>query len=127
VRPHATAFIRYVERGKHDIHHDNDFVNRCLSSSIVLNDDFEGGDFNLHTTKNLKEWNLKGFPIIGSVKGKPRRLALFLSNSMHSVSEVVSGNRDVFFVWCTCDINAEYQLDVPLDPVEDSKPWVASS
>jgi len=126
VRSHATAFIRYVESGKHDIHHDNDFLNRCLSSSIVLNDDFEGGDFNLHTTKNEKEWNLKGFPIIGSVKGKPRRLALFLSNSMHSVSEVVSGNRDVFFVWCTCDINAEYQLDAPLEPVEDSKPWVAS-
>lgn len=127
IRAHATAFIRYIEHGKHEVHHDNDFINRCLSSSIVLNDDFEGGDFNLHTTKNMDEWNLKGFPIIGSVKGKAGRLALFLSSSMHSVSEVVSGNRDVFFVWCTCDKDAEYQLDDPLDPVDDRKPWVATS
>jgi len=126
VRAQTTSFIRYFEDGKHDIHHDNDFVNRCLSSSIVLNDGFEGGEFNLHTTKNEKEWNLKGFPIIGSVKGKAGRLALFLSQTMHSVSEVTSGNRDVFFVWCTCDVDAEYQLDDPLEPVDDNKIWKAS-
>jgi len=126
VRAHTTTFIRYVEDGEHGIHHDNDFLNRCLSSSIVLNDGFEGGEFNLHTTKNEEEWNLKGFPIIGSVKGKAGRLALFLSQTMHSVSEVTSGNRDVFFVWCTCDVNAEYQLDDPLVPVDDNKIWKAS-
>jgi len=126
VRAQTTTFIRYVKDGEHGIHHDNDFVNRCLSSSIVLNDGFEGGEFNLHTTKNEEEWNLKGFPIIGSVKGKAGRLALFLSQTMHSVSEVTSGNRDVFFVWCTCDVNAEYQLDDPLVPVDDNKIWKAS-
>ena len=81
----------------------------------------------MHHTKNMNEWTLKGFPIIGSVKGKAGRLALFLSSSMHSVSEVVSGNRDVFFVWSTCDKDAEYQLDDPLDPVDDRKPWVATN
>jgi len=126
VRAHTTSLMRYVESGRHTVHHDNDFVNRCLSASIVLNEGFGGGEFNLHTTKNVDEWNLQGFPIIGTVKPKAGRLALFLSNTMHSVGEVVSGNRDVFFVWCTCDVDAEYQLDDPLEPVDDNKIWKAS-
>jgi len=127
VRAHTTSFIRYIGSGKHNIHHDNDFVNRCLSSSIVLNDGFQGGEFNLHTTKNERKLNLEGFPIIGTVKGKAGRLSLFLSQTVHSVNEVVSGTRDVFFLWYTCDVDAEYQLDDPLEHVDDRKPWVATA
>jgi len=127
VRAHATAMLRYEKDGKHNVHHDNDFVNRCLSASIVLNDGFEGGEFNLHTTKNVKDRTLEGFPIIGSVKGRAGRLLLFLSRSMNSVSEVKSGVRDAMYVWMTCDVDAEYQLDDPLEIVDDRKVWKASA
>jgi len=124
VRAHATAMLRYTKSGRHNVHHDNDFVNRCLSASIGLSDDFEGGDFNLHTTKNVNDRTLNGFPIIGSVKAKAGRLMLFLSESMNSVSELKSGARDTLYVWMTCDVDAEYQLDDPLEPVDDRKVWV---
>lgn len=127
VRAHSTAMLRYGKDGRHNVHHDNDFVNRCLSASIVLNDGFEGGEFNLHTTKNVKDRTLEGFPIIGSVKGRAGRLSLFLSQSMNSVSEVKSGVRDVLHVWMTCDVDAEYQLDEPLEIVDDRKVWKASA
>jgi len=126
VRAHATAILRYRKEGRHNVHHDNDFLNRCLTASIILNDGFEGGDLNLHTTKNVNDRTLKGFPIIGSVKGKAGRLLMFLAQSMNSVSEITSGTRDTLFVWLTCDVEAEYQLDHPLELVDDRKVWKAS-
>jgi len=127
VRAHATSMLRYKKSGRHNVHHDYDFVNRCLSASIGLSDGFEGGDFNLHTTKNVNDRTLDGFPIIGSVKARAGRLKMFLSQSMNSVSELKSGTRDALYVWMTCDVDAEYQLDEPLEPVDDRKVWVATA
>jgi len=127
VRAHSTSLLRYKKSGRHNVHHDYDFVNRCLSASIGLSDSFEGGDFNLHTTKNVNDRTLDGFPIIGSVKGQAGRLMMFLSQSMNSVSELKSGTRDALYVWMTCDVDAEYQLDEPLEPVDDRKVWVATA
>jgi len=127
VRAHATSILRYKENGRHNVHHDNDFINRCLTASIALNDGFEGGEFNLHTTKNVHERTLEGFPIIGTVTGRAGRLLLFQAQSINSVSEVKSGVRDTLLVWMTCDIDAEYQLDHPLEFVDDRKVWKASA
>jgi len=125
VRAHGTSILRYKKGGRHNVHHDNDFINRCLTASIALNDGFEGGEFNLHTTKNLDDRTLEGFPIIGTVTMRAGRLLLFLSQSVNSVSEVTSGTRDTLFVWMTCDTDAEYQLDHPLELVDDRKVWKA--
>lgn len=79
------------EGGKYDWHTDSSFginnVNpRKLSLSLLLNDDYEGGDFELNWPGN-------------KVECKKGRLIIFPSVLMHRVKPVTKGVRKALVVW----------------------------
>jgi hypothetical protein len=113
VVPHAMAMFRYTKGGQHVAHMDTDHKGRCVSSSILLNDGYEGGAF--HTHAKLPP----DFPRIGSVAnplggGGAGRLTVFLSETVHSVSPVLVGERSCFFLWLNCDPAKDGEFIPPL-------------
>lgn len=72
---------------------DRDFIQpRKLSLTIMLNDDYEGGEFQLNTQG---EYNPK------SPERKVGRVIAFPSFIMHRVTPVTSGTRKSIVVWVT--------------------------
>lgn len=84
------------ELGKYDTHidcvmgavdHSNGGLHRKLSMSLLLNDEFEGGDFEIHIGKPLK------------IKIPKGRALFFPSFIPHAVSPVTEGTRKSLVLW----------------------------
>lgn len=92
-------YTTYDANGRYDWHTDmsfgekfgNDAEPRKLSLSLALNDDFEGGEFQINNGK--EETPL----IVPMHKG---RAVLFPSFMIHRVTPVTKGNRKSLVVWC---------------------------
>jgi len=114
VAAHQTVLTRHSAPWVQDAQHSNEIASRCLAAVVVVNDDFEGGDLNLHTTTTNKPKDQKtsNFPKIGSVKAKAGRLFIFLSQTIHTVSPIKTGHRDSFFVWMTCNPDEAEKLEM---------------
>lgn len=92
-------YTTYDSNGRYDWHTDmtfgekfgNDAEPRKLSLSLALNDDFEGGEFQINNGK--EETPL----IVPMHKG---RAVLFPSFMIHRVTPVTKGNRKSLVVWC---------------------------
>ncbi len=87
-----------VENGNYDWHMDmhmsnstKEFEPRKLSMTLLLNDDFEGGDF------QMSLGNQDTPTILPAKKG---RALLFPSFMCHRVTPVTSGRRRSLVVWC---------------------------
>ena len=106
---HVTGLFKYASGGRHDMHVDTDIPSRCLSCSIVLTDpaQFSGGVFHLHAKD-------PPFEIVSSINPQRGRLVCFLSENMHSVSEITSGTRHAAFFWVSCDKGQDGVMDPPL-------------
>ena len=76
---------------------------------MVLNDGFDGGDFNIHDRK-------PPFPVSFRVPSRPGQLVCFCSEAMHSVGVVTAGMRHVLFTFLTCDKEASAQGGVNNPP-----------
>lgn len=91
-------YTTYDKNGRYDWHTDiafgekfgNDSQPRKLSLSLVLNDDYEGGDFQINNGKEET-------PI--TVERKKGRAILFPSFMIHRVTPVTSGIRKSLVVW----------------------------
>jgi len=113
VAAHQTILTRHSAPFVQDPQYRIDIAKRCLGAVVVLNDDFEGGDLNLHTTTNKpKEPKTSNLPKIGSVKAKAGRLSIFLSQTIHTVSPIMTGHRDSFFVWMTCNPDEAEKIEI---------------
>lgn len=92
-------YTTYDSNGRYDWHTDisfgekfvNDSEPRKLSLSLVLNDDFEGGEFQINNGKEET-------PII--VPMHKGRVVLFPSFMIHRVTPVTKGIRKSLVVWC---------------------------
>ena len=101
--PKFTTLFQYAEGSKHDVHHDvEDETNRCVSCSIVLNDDFEGGIFNIHDRS-------PPFEVTTKIKPQRGQLVCWCAEDMHSVELVTQGIRHGWFSFLTCDASAAAQ------------------
>jgi predicted 2-oxoglutarate/Fe(II)-dependent dioxygenase YbiX len=82
-------FYKGSEKGEYKEHTDHSSTNpRVLSCSLILNDDYEGGDFSFFKGKYI-------------VKKKSRSAVVFPSNFCfpHSVTPVTKGNRHAIVTW----------------------------
>jgi PKHD-type hydroxylase len=86
------------QKGNYDWHMDmnmgsptEEFEPRKLSLTLLLNDDFEGGEFHLNTGNQLTP------AILPAQKG---RALLFPSFMCHRVTPVTKGRRRSLVVWC---------------------------
>mmetsp|Transcript_143140 Transcript_143140/g.274984 ORF Transcript_143140/g.274984 Transcript_143140/m.274984 type:complete len:315 (-) Transcript_143140:4-948(-) len=105
---------------KMDVHPDTGVYGRCLSSVLFFGDEVKGGTFRTHRCiigncraygwqydRNLPtidpllvhESNLE---TLAEVPYKSGRIVFFLAETLHDVTEVVDGNRDVVFMWFAC-------------------------
>ena len=95
----AMQITRYKKNGHYDFHFDgngftrsqveNKFIKnktRKLSMTIVLNDDYEGGEFEFLNDKNL-------------IKQKTGTIIVFPSYIVHKVKPVTKGTRYSLVVW----------------------------
>lgn len=86
------------EQGNYDWHMDmnmgrstHEFEPRKLTMTLLLNDDFEGGEFHLNTGNQLEPY------VLPAKKG---RALLFPSFMCHRVTPVTKGIRKSIVVWC---------------------------
>mmetsp|Transcript_46033 Transcript_46033/g.127863 ORF Transcript_46033/g.127863 Transcript_46033/m.127863 type:complete len:424 (+) Transcript_46033:12-1283(+) len=109
---------------KLDVHTDTGSYARCLSAVLFLgeqHDTLKGGAFRTRRCKTgdcgQYGWQYdQSLPVIhepllqdsnlvtlAEVPYKSGRLVFFLAETLHDVTEVVEGNRDVLFVWFGCE------------------------
>lgn len=88
----------YLDNGKYDWHIDMGFnfqkdnvTIRKLSATLLLNDDFNGGDFEMHNGNEQ---------FVTSVSLKPGTLIVFPSFAAHRVTPVTLGTRRSLVTWC---------------------------
>eukprot|EP00037_Helgoeca_nana_P006913 m.63199 g.63199 ORF g.63199 m.63199 type:complete len:227 (-) comp17763_c0_seq2:164-844(-) len=122
---HLTAFYKYHPGGTHKLHADTDKPGRVLTATITLNEyeqDYEGGRLHLYegAPKNKDEIETQQRKYYGSGKtptklnefsGKAGTLALFLSENLHEVTPLTSGERYVMLNWMTCYPEEEHAYD----------------
>ncbi len=96
----ATPFYVRYEKGMHYGYHIDDPImgNSALnlqeryrsdvSTTIFLNDDYEGGELVIKTTNGEQK-----------IKGNAGDVVIYSSNSLHKVTEVISGKRLVAITW----------------------------
>jgi predicted 2-oxoglutarate/Fe(II)-dependent dioxygenase YbiX len=87
-----------LDNGKYDWHidmgfnsHKNNITTRKLSATLLLNDDFNGGDFEMH---NGSEQFATSVPL------KSGTLIVFPSFAAHRVTPVTLGTRRSLVAWC---------------------------
>ena len=90
-----TEFLMYDVNGKYETHvdtfHQHGSETRKITVLAMLNDDFEGGEFQLNTG------NQNTPAILPARKG---RSLLFPSFMCHRVTPVTKGRRRSLVVWC---------------------------
>merc|ERR1712070_956258 len=65
----------------------------------VGNCTFWGNNYQMGDGSVLQPENLKR---VAEVQYKPGRLVYFLAESLHSVTEVLEGSREILFMWFAC-------------------------
>lgn len=92
-------YTTYDKDGRYDWHsdtaygineRDNDIQPRKLSLSLLLNDDFEGGEFQINTGKESEA---------STVQLKKGQIVLFPSFMIHRVKPITQGTRKSLVVW----------------------------
>ena len=92
-------YTTYDKEGRYDWHTDTafghntnnkDFQPRKLSLSLLLNDNFEGGEFQINTGKESEATN---------VELKKGQIVLFPSFMIHRVTPITQGTRKSLVVW----------------------------
>ena len=92
-------YTTYDKDGRYDWHsdmaygineRDNSIQPRKLSLSLLLNDDFEGGEFQINTGKELEPT---------TVNLKKGQIVLFPSFMIHRVKPITQGTRKSLVVW----------------------------
>ena len=92
-------YTTYDKNGRYDWHtdmgygnnkRDNDIQPRKLSLSLLLNDDFEGGEFQINSGKESEA---------ATVQLKKGQIVLFPSFMIHRVKPIIQGTRKSLVVW----------------------------
>eukprot|EP00928_Gymnodinium_smaydae_P080975 TRINITY_DN64565_c0_g1_i1.p1 TRINITY_DN64565_c0_g1~~TRINITY_DN64565_c0_g1_i1.p1 ORF type:complete len:509 (-),score=59.26 TRINITY_DN64565_c0_g1_i1:150-1676(-) len=117
--PDMYSLRRYEKVSKMSVHPDTGAFGRCLSAGLHVGK-CEGGDFRTYRCKkgdctalgwqhdkkynyipdfHLHDTNLEK---LATVSYKPGRLMFILAETLHDVSRLTKGSRDIFFMWFSC-------------------------